>query len=330
MLSDISCYTSPKLRVTSAPVRLFLDTLGAGASLSGWARRQVGFHFSLPELDQVCGNFGEALALHFAFLSFYNRSIFVSLYLVLLLNAWGLLIIRSTLSTSRFGRSQLLTFDAFKSALLSFTMAPLVLLRFCAVVSNSAVPPTKTTTAPPPPQWIMTYSLTDLGSFSWHSVRWDILVRGIGSGVKPLSAPDVEVKINLGLLHALMLAYAVANQAISIILEMGSPFAVCGVTKARANQSLAGKRSGEGKAGSMTEPIEHVRGEVCTLEHGLFGDYSEMVIQGGRPIPPHVDIVGSWLEALGYTARVGVLTNAAIVYLSRCINNIHTYSTTAA
>ncbi|KAF8596732.1 hypothetical protein BDV93DRAFT_610705 [Ceratobasidium sp. AG-I] len=58
--------------------------------------------------------------------------------------------------------------------------------------------------------------------------------------------------------------------------------------------------------------------------------YVEITAHGRRPLPQRVDSVGPWLEALGFIAWVGALTDAALVYLFRPVDNVHGHTTTAA
>ncbi|KAG8790483.1 hypothetical protein FRC12_011757 [Ceratobasidium sp. 428] len=188
------------------------------------------------------------------------------------------------------------------------------------------------------------------------------------AGVKPLSSPDIQAKINPGRLHSQMFAYTVTNQAINFFLETGLPFIMRAVSKATANKSLTGKKkTGDEKTDAVSQLVEHAREESALPEYGLFGDYAEMVTQfgyiviwsaawplaplmallnnwielrsdafkitahGRRPLPQRVDTVGPWLEALSFITWVGALTNAALVYLFRPVYvDSHGHTTTAA
>ncbi|KAG8703718.1 hypothetical protein FRC08_002668 [Ceratobasidium sp. 394] len=195
----------------------------------------------------------------------------------------------------------------------------------------------------------------------------DVAEAAHDAGVKPLSSPDIQAKINPGRLHSQMFAYTVTNQAINFFLETGLPFIMRAVTKATANKSLSGKKNGDEKTDAVSQLAENARKESALPEYTLFGDYAEMVTQfgyvviwsaawplaplmallnnwlelrsdafkitahGRRPLPQRVDTVGPWLEALSFITWVGALTNAALVYLFRPVSvGSHGHTTTTA
>ncbi|QRV88634.1 hypothetical protein RhiJN_16652 [Ceratobasidium sp. AG-Ba] len=207
-----------------------------------------------------------------------------------------------------------------------------------------------------------------VNSALFESGHPDIVDAAHDAGVKPLSSPGIQAKINPGRLHSQMFAYTVTNQAINFFLETGLPFIMRAVTKATANKSLTGKKkTGDEKNDAATQLIEHAREESALPDYTLFGDYSEMVTQFGyiviwsaawplaplmallnnwlelrsdafkitmhdrRPLPQRVDTIGPWLEALSFITWIGALTNAALVYLFRPVTvGIHGRTTTAA
>ena len=205
-----------------------------------------------------------------------------------------------------------------------------------------------------------------VNSALFESGHPDIAEAASDAGVKPLSSPGIQAKINPGRLHAQMFAYTVTNQAINFFLETGLPFILRGVAKARASKSLTGGK-GDEKSDAVAQLVEHAKEESALPEYTLFGDYAEMVTQfgyivvwsaawplaplmallnnwlelrsdafkitthGRRPLPQRVDTVGPWLEALGFITWVGALTNAALVYLFRPVEvGAHGHTTTAA